>query len=220
MFPKLFCSRTPSGFESNHRSSHSCSHMVRLPSLNCSYQGTPCDLFSAVEVVNTDVSSSSVFWIWYVKRLLKQLDTKIFYPSHLILGICLNVCLSLQKVRIGFFYIWGESVFPTVYPPIPGFLVFSFHGTSELRKQQMAELLSMNYDRALLDHSCNHTLLQIACKGHRWPVKKPYMHWDQKGTNPLTILFYYSTDHQYCTNFSSCYLYVNDSTPVFMCKNN
>jgi len=91
VFPKLFCSRTPSGFKRDHRSSYSCSQTVRLLSLNCSYQRTTCDTLSVVEVVSTDVSSCSVFWVWYVKRLLKKLDTKIFYLSRLLLGLCLNV---------------------------------------------------------------------------------------------------------------------------------
>jgi len=71
----------------------------------------------------------------------------------------------------------------------------------------------------LVNHSWNHTSIQIASTGHKWPLKKPYVHWDQKVTNPLTLLFYCSTDCQYCTNFSGCYLNVNDSTPVFTCLN-
>jgi len=128
VFPKFFCSRTPSGFKRNQRSSHSCSQTVRLPSPNCSYQWTTSYLFSVVKVVNIDASSCSVFWVWYMERLLKKLDTKIFDLSHLILGLCLNVYLSSQKERIVFFYVWGESVFPTAQSPILGFLVFSFQG--------------------------------------------------------------------------------------------
>jgi len=34
--------------------------------------------------------------------------------------------------------------------------------------------------------------------GHKAPVRKTYMHWDQKRSNPYTILFYYILVHGHC----------------------
>ena len=49
-----------------------------------------------------------------MKILLRKLATKIFDLSVLILGVCLNVYLSLQKISIVFFYIRGKIVFCAV----------------------------------------------------------------------------------------------------------
>ena len=71
-------------------------------------------VFRVAVVANPDVSSCSGFRVWYVKRPLRKLATKIFDLPVLILSAFLNVYLSLQKVRIVFFSIRGKSVFSTV----------------------------------------------------------------------------------------------------------
>jgi hypothetical protein len=78
-------------------------------------------------------------------------------------------------------------VFSVVQFTIPSFLLFSFHGASELRTQMMVELLSINQHRAP--------------RIDRWTIRRA-MH--------------SVTDCQYRKNFSSFYLKVNYSTPVFM----
>jgi len=64
--------------------------------------------FSVAGVATPDVSSCWGFWVWYVKRPLRKLATKIFDLSLLILGVCLNVYFSLQWVRIVFFCLRGK----------------------------------------------------------------------------------------------------------------
>jgi hypothetical protein len=54
------------------------------------------------------VPSCSVFTVLYVRRPLRKLATNIFDLSDLILGLCLNVYLSSQKVRAAFFCIRGK----------------------------------------------------------------------------------------------------------------
>jgi hypothetical protein len=65
-------------------------------------------------VTTAGVSSCSGFEVWYVKRPLRNLAIKIFDLSVLILGVSLNVYLSLQIVRIVLFYMRCKSVFSTV----------------------------------------------------------------------------------------------------------
>ena len=66
-------------------------------------------------VATNDVSSCSFFFlVWRVKRPLRKMATKIFDPSVLILGVCLNAYLSSRRVRIAFFYVRGESAFRNV----------------------------------------------------------------------------------------------------------
>jgi len=103
--------------------------------------------FSVEGAPNTDVSSCWVFWIWYVKRPLRKLTTKIFDLSVRNLGVIFHVHLSSQRIRTIFFYIRGKSVFSTVQLTPTGYSVSSFQGTLELRKK-MAELPSMNHHRA------------------------------------------------------------------------
>ena len=58
--------------------------------------------FRVVGVATADVSSCSRFSVLYVKGQLRKLATNIFDLSVLILGVCLNVYLSLQNVSMSF----------------------------------------------------------------------------------------------------------------------
>jgi hypothetical protein len=69
-----------------------------------------------------------------VKKSQRKLDTKIFYRSLFILGVSLNVNLSLQKVRTVSFYTRGKNLLCTVQYTVPVFSVFSFRGTFEVSK--------------------------------------------------------------------------------------
>jgi hypothetical protein len=76
------------------------------------------DSKSAITVAETaisDVSSCSVFPVFYVKRALRLLATKIFDLSVLIFGLFIYVYSSSQKVGHCPFYILGNSVFYTAY---------------------------------------------------------------------------------------------------------
>jgi hypothetical protein len=81
-----------------------------------------------------------------VKGPLRKLATKICDLPVLISGLLLSVYLSSQKVRT-VVSINEVTVFPTVSFLVPFFLVLSFQGTSEFRKQKTAMLLSMNHHR-------------------------------------------------------------------------
>jgi hypothetical protein len=98
----------------------------------------------------------------------------------------INAYLSSQKVRTTVFHIRGKSVFSTVWFTITVFIVFSFHGNSELWKTKMADLLSMIHHRA------------------------PRM--DQCIIFFLPFIF---ADCRYRTNCEGRHLNLNDSTPVF-----
>ena len=57
-----------------------------------------------VGIATTDVSTCSVFLVWYMKRPLRKLDTRIFVFSRFILGLCFKVYLSSQNIRTVFAY--------------------------------------------------------------------------------------------------------------------
>ena len=65
--------------------------------------------FRVAGVTTPDVSSCWGFWVWYVKRPLRKLTTKIFDISLLTFSVSLNVYFSLHSVRIVFFYIRGKA---------------------------------------------------------------------------------------------------------------
>ena len=141
--------------------------------------------FSVEGAATTDMSACWVFWIWYVKRPLRKLATKIFDLSFHNLGVRFHVHLSSQRARNIFFYIRGKSVFSAVQLTPPVFLVSTFQGT-ELRKQKMTELPSMNHHR-------------VPWLG-RWTI-----HGDVHSV----------TGCHYCKKFSICYLNGNISKPLF-----
>jgi hypothetical protein len=122
-----------------------------------------------------------------VKRPLTKLPTEFFDPPLLILGLCPTFILSSQKVKTAFLNMRSRSVLSIVQFTLPSFLLFSFHGASELRTQTMVELLSMNQHRAP--------------RIDRWTIHGAV---------------HSVTDRQYCRNFPGFYLKVNYSTPVFM----
>ena len=90
--------------------------------------------FVVAAVATADVSTCSPFWVWYVRGSLRNLATKIFDLSVLILGVSLYVYLPIQTLRIVFFYIRGKSVFSSVWFTVPVFSVSSSHGTFETKK--------------------------------------------------------------------------------------
>jgi hypothetical protein len=61
------------------------------------------DAFMVTGAATTVVPSSSVFFNLVRGRPLRKLAKKIFDLSVLILGACLDVCLSLQTSRTAFF---------------------------------------------------------------------------------------------------------------------
>jgi hypothetical protein len=89
------------------------------------------------------------FFEFGMRKATEKIGYKNFLPFSSYFGImpqCLFI-ITESKDRLFLYMRW--NVFPTVRSPTLGFLVFSFHGTSELQKQQMAQLLSMNHHRAL-----------------------------------------------------------------------
>jgi len=67
--------------------------MVRLPWLNCSYEQTPCDLFSVVEAVNTDVLSCC-FLSLVREKATEKIGHNIFLPFSSYFGI-MSLCLFI-----------------------------------------------------------------------------------------------------------------------------
>lgn len=76
-------------------------------------------------VANTNVSSYSVFWVWYVKKSLRKSDTNIFGLSVLMLGLYLKkyhqwkweLSFSLYQVKVCF-------LLHSLLHRLPYFLVF------------------------------------------------------------------------------------------------
>jgi len=103
--------------------------------------------FRVAGVATPNVSSYSGFWAWYVKIPLRKLARKIFDISVLIMGVCLNVYLSLQKGLS--FSIYEVKVCSALYNLLYQFSQFPVSVEHlKLRKQKMAKLLSMTSHRA------------------------------------------------------------------------
>ena len=83
-----------------------------------------------------------------MKMPLRKWAAKIFDLSVPILGVCLKVYLSLQKIRM-YLSIYKVKVCSVLYNLLYQFSQFLFSVEYlKLRKQKMADLLSMDHHKA------------------------------------------------------------------------